>query len=560
MPQEKKEERPGEVKVSPTCVGVLEGAGCVWIVTEEGSLRLKIPTGEATAVKLVFGQIGDANDTSGFESALADVAPSADLKSLCHGGPRRWTEEVTTEVGTLGPTDGPYAVDVITVPHDNPYHAWMRLGGFDFFPDGQRAAVCTWQGDVWLVDGLGGKFDKFTWRRIASGMFQPLGLKIIDDAIYVTCRDQITILRDLNGDGETDFYENFNNDAQVTEHFHEFAVDLQVDAEGNLYYGKCARHAREALVPQHGTLLKVAADGSSTTIVASGFRAPNGVCVNPDSTFYMTDQEGHWTPKNRLNRIVEGGFYGNMMAYHEGRRPSEFEPPVCWIHNSYDRSPAAQVWIDSDRWGPLEGGLLSTSYGTGEIHLALVEQVDGTYQGGVVRMPITDFPTGVMRGRFHAGDGQFYCCGLFGWSSNKTSPGGFYRVRYTGQPVHMPVALHATIDGIVLRFTDPLDPATAGDWGNYTASRWQYKRTQNYGSEDYKISDGRRQGRDRVRIEDVALAEDGRSVLLKIRDMQPAMQMELRYRIQAADGTPLAHTIEHTIHKVGEAVALEGGG
>ena len=112
----------------------------------------------------------------------------------------------------------------------------------------------------------------------------------------------------------------------------------------------------------------------------------------------------------------------------------------------------------------------------------------------------------------------------------------------------------------MLRFTHPLDPVTAGDWGNYTAARWQYKRTRNYGSEDYKVSDGRRQGRDRVRIEDVAVAEDGRSVLSKIRDMQPAMQMELKYRIQAADGTPLAHTIEHTIHRGGRSGRREGGG
>ncbi len=58
-------------------------------------------------------------------------------------------------------------------------------------------------------------------------MFQPLGVKIVDGKIYVTCRDQITRLNDLNGDGETDFYENFNNDHQVTEHFHEFAMGLQ---------------------------------------------------------------------------------------------------------------------------------------------------------------------------------------------------------------------------------------------------------------------------------------------------------------------------------------------
>jgi hypothetical protein len=30
----------------------------------------------------------------------------------------------------------------------------MRLTGFDFLPDGKRMAVCTWDGDVWLVNGL----------------------------------------------------------------------------------------------------------------------------------------------------------------------------------------------------------------------------------------------------------------------------------------------------------------------------------------------------------------------------------------------------------------------
>ena len=109
----------------------------------------------------------------------------------------------------------------------------MRLGGFDYFSDASRAAVCTWQGDVWIVSGLGKSLDsgktagQLTWKRIAAGLFQSLGLKIVDDRIYVLGRDQITRLVDLNNDGETDFYENFNNDAQVTEHFHEFAMALQ---------------------------------------------------------------------------------------------------------------------------------------------------------------------------------------------------------------------------------------------------------------------------------------------------------------------------------------------
>ena len=118
----------------------------------------------------------------------------------------------------------------------------MRLTGFDFYADGRRAAACTWDGDVWLVEGIDTPAKGLSWRRIASGLFQPLGLKIVRDQVYVGCRDQIVILRDLNGDGETDFYECFNNDHQVTEHFHEFAMGLQTDAAGNFYYAKGARH------------------------------------------------------------------------------------------------------------------------------------------------------------------------------------------------------------------------------------------------------------------------------------------------------------------------------
>ena len=195
---------------------------------------------------------------------------------------------------------------MLTHPETNPWLAQVRLTGFDFFPDGDSAAVCAWDGDVWKVTGIDALGETLTWKRIATGLFQPLGVRIVNGDVYVTCRDQIVILRDLNGDGETDFYENFNNDHQVTEHFHEFAMGLQTDDEGNFYYAKSARHALPALVPHHGTLLRVSRDGQHTEIIANGFRAANGVCLNPDGSFVVTDQEGHWNPKNRINWVHEG--------------------------------------------------------------------------------------------------------------------------------------------------------------------------------------------------------------------------------------------------------------
>ena len=110
-----------------------------------------------------------------------------------------------------------------------------------------------------------------------------------------------------------------NHDHQVTDHFHEFAMGLQVDKEGNFYYAKSGRHAREALVPQHGTLIKVSKDGKKSEIIASGFRAANGICLNPDGSFLVTDQQGYWNPMNRINWIDTGGenkFFGNMWGYN----------------------------------------------------------------------------------------------------------------------------------------------------------------------------------------------------------------------------------------------------
>ena len=124
---------------------------------------------------------------------------------------------------------------------------WLRFPG-----RGPRAAVCTWDGDVWLVSGLDAASGELSWKRIASGLFQPLGLKVRDGNVFVSCRDQIVILRDQNGDGEADFYENFNSDHQVTEHFHEFAMDLQTTRTGTSTMPRLHGTARPRSYPSTG--------------------------------------------------------------------------------------------------------------------------------------------------------------------------------------------------------------------------------------------------------------------------------------------------------------------
>ena len=244
-----------------------------WSSTAEGDLRLTIPAGEnPLRFTLKVVRVSSDADAKALASSITNGL-ATNLAALTRGGPARWPEVLKTAIKP-GRDDGPFAVDTLGLPENNPWLCQLRLTGFDFLDGGRRAAVCTWDGDVWLVSGLDAPSGELSWKRIASGLFQPLGLKVRDGNIFVGCRDQIVILRDSNGDGETDFYENFNSDHQVTEHFHEFAMGLQTDADGNFYYAKAARHGKTALVPQHGTLLRVSRDGLRTDILATGFRAP----------------------------------------------------------------------------------------------------------------------------------------------------------------------------------------------------------------------------------------------------------------------------------------------
>ncbi|HMO36087.1 MAG TPA: c-type cytochrome, partial [Gemmatales bacterium] len=454
--------RPRELlaRIAPVGVAVcLVGGTEATLLRRDGFTLLRVPASSSTLrIKLLLAKTTPA-DLAAF--ARSSPAPPS-LQPLTEGGPRRWPEILKTST-TLGKEEGPFAVDTFGLPEKNPWNAQLRLTGFDFLPDGKRAAVCTWDGDVWLVSGFDEPARGLTWQRIATGLFQPLGLKLREGNIYVCCRDQIVRLHDLNGDGEMDYYESFNNDHQVTEHFHEFAMGLQTDAEGHFYYAKSGRHALPALVPHHGTLLKVSRDGSTTEILATGFRAANGVCLNPDGTFFVTDQEGFWTPKNRINLVEKGGFYGNLWGYTDITDESNaaMKQPLCWITNQFDRSPAELVWVTSEQWGPLRGSLLNLSYGHGKIYVVPFEKVQGQAQGGMCALPLPPFPTGIMRGRFHPVDGALYTLGMFAWAGNQTVPGGFYRVRYTGKPADLPVGLVAKAGGVEITFTEAIDAAAA---------------------------------------------------------------------------------------------------
>ncbi len=518
-------------------------------IDSHGKLVLTLPAGETPLhFKLGIQKRTRSDPTNGprQQSSILNTEIQ-DLKPWTQGGPAQWNQPLVCS-WNRGNDDGPIAADTISIPETNPWLAQLRLTGLDFFSDGQLA-VCTWDGDVWKV-AIDDDTSKATWTRIATGLFQPLGIRVIQDTIHVLCRDQLVRLHDLNADGEIDFYECVNNDQQVTDHFHEFAMGLQTDDEGNFYYARSARHALPALVPHHGTLLRISSDGLRTDILANGFRAANGVCLNPDGSFYVTDQEGHWNPKNRINWIApfdperkNPRFYGNMFGYHDNTDPSDdaMEPPLCWITNAFDRSPGELMWTDSESWGPFNHRLLNLSYGTGKVFLVLEETVDGMHQGGMIPLPIAPFPTGVMRGRFHPKDHSLYLCGMFAWAGDATAPGGLYRLRKTSIPLRLPTELHATKSGIEIVFPFELSDDSAQS-KNISIQTWSLKRSDRYGS-DHIDEQTRTLG-------PVRLSNDRRTLLVDVDGMSPTWCMKIEFDLLTKEGAPVRGVINNTVHRL----------
>lgn len=231
-----------------------------------------------------------------------------------------------------------------------------------------------------------------------------------------------------------------------------------------------------------------------------------------------------------------------------------FIPPLAWLSKDYDNSGGGQIWVTSRQWGPFRGELLHESYGKSSLFLVMKEKTRGDLmQGGVVKFPLK-FTSSVMRARFNERDGQLYIAGLSEWQSNASKQTGVDRVRYTGKPVYSVRGLKVTKTGVELTFTQPLAKESATDTQNWSGKRWNYARTSGYGSPELLLvadANGKpKKGREPIEITGAALSTDGKVVTLTIADFKPVMSQTIRFNLKAADGTPIAQEVQHTIHAI----------
>lgn len=392
-----------------------------------------------------------------------------------------------------------------------------KVGGLDFLSDG-RAVVSTWDalGAVYLIDGVAsGEPEKMKATRIASGLAEPLGLKVVDDVIYIMQKQEMTKLVDSNNDDFIDEYQVLSNDWDVTANFHEFGFGL--DYKDGHFYAALATGIQPGGASalnqpkDRGSAIKVSEDSGKAEILANGLRTPNGVGIGVDNEIFIADNEGDWLPSSKIVHVSKGAWFGSRSVDFEGTENLKEKKPVVWLpQNEIGNSPTCPTYIND---GPYKGQMLHGEVTHGGVKRVYVEKVNGEYQGCVFRFT-QGIEAGVNRLRWGP-DGALYLGGVGStgnWQQDKKLWFGLQRMQYNKKSTFEMLAVSARTNGVEIEFTEPLSETTGNNPGDYDIKQWYYLPTKDYGGP--KIDE------QNLDVYSVNVSKDRKKVFLELRDMK----------------------------------------
>jgi len=416
-------------------------------------------------------------------------------------------------------------------------------GGMDFLPSGQLV-VSTRRGFVYLIDAPGsGELSEIKFHRFAAGLHDALGLRVVDGHPVVANRGELTRLIDTDGDGRADRYESLSNDWGLTGNYHEYAYGPEIDDQGRYYLalnlsfppGGSKSEAR-----YRGCVIRIGANGE-TELVATGLRSPNGVGKNAAGDIFVTDNQGEWVAACPLIHVQEEKFYGHPASAHWQQAESETAAgeipprtlPAVWLPYEELCQSATEVVCDTTegRFGPFSEQLFVGEMTKGLVIRVQLERVADEYQGacflfrrgcGAVNR-LTFGPAGKL---------YFARCNR-GWGGGGLGE-GLARLEFTG---NVPMEVHsirAEPDGFTIHWTKPLAAGSGERPEDYDLEQFGYQYWSKYGSPKIDVTP--------LPVKQVQVAEDRRSVRLRIEGLQPEKVCSFQFGVVLAnDGEPLLH-------------------
>ena len=427
----------------------------------------------------------------------------------------------------------------------------MPVGGLGMLSDG-RLVVARFEarslkapspteepnGEMWLISNPDSDDpEAVKGEKIAEGLYEPSGVYVINDSIYVSQRSELS---KYTFNKTTKKWDKFViADGWDTNDFHQISAGLPwlpgptADHPGFFYMSRGAGLGKNRNPPNHGSVWKIDLSkpkGENIDVLTGGHRTPNGLGLNTAGECFVVDNQGGWTPANEINHVQKGKFYGYYQRHDPpqankspnqpdvkdgvtGVTPAAIQLP----QNEIGNSPTELLLFPEGH--TFEGQLAYGDMRYGGLNRVFLEEVGGVYQGCVMR-----FTQGLEAGPnriFFGPDGSLYVGGIGGhhagtWAwhdpnrKNKRTFQGLERLTPTGKSTFEIDHMTATKDGFVLSFTQSVDPGILEDPQTYAVEQWTYKPTGKYG--------GPKIDKHGLKVASAKASEDGKSVTLKIDD------------------------------------------
>lgn len=472
---------------------------------------------------------------------------------------------------------GSYQIEAIEVPH----YVMPEVGGLGFTPDGELVVALRRHGI--LMAQPSADPTAFPWRSFSTdSLHNPCGIQVISKSeVIVSQMPELTRITDTDGDGIADNYENIASPWGVSGNYHETNA-LVPDGQGGWYVavgtashnGPTFTHTRGtfapngrtgrnyAAVPWKGWILHVDSAGNSTP-VAGGFRAPNGIVIDPQGHLLATDNQGDWRGTSPLYHIEKGNFYGHPSSlvwdkeftknvsqdplqyyiddfeqYQKDRTRAVIEFPQGFMCNS----PSEPLFdTTGGAFGPFTGQAFVGDIAGDRILRCMIEEVDGVLQGAVVKFIDGGIGGGTNRLVFSPDGKTLYVGQTYrGWGNLAE---GLKRVTYTGELPFEVQNIELEKDGFRLTFTKPIDSKNSYKLSNYNVKSYWYKSHHAYGSPQMDLQE---LGVSKVEV-------DGKTLFMQIPNLQAdrIAEINLPSALAATDGTPLGQgQICYTIRKL----------
>lgn len=426
----------------------------------------------------------------------------------------------------------------ITLPYPNKQNRNIRVSGIAFFKDG-RAAACTFDGDIWIIENIHQKSD-IQWKRYASGLYEPQNLVIRDGQIFVFDRTGLVRLHDRNGNGEADFYENFCNLPIQTGESREFPMDVCLLPDRSFLIAKGGQRAK-TLNPHSGTIIKIAPNGKSIEVIATGLREPYIGIDSKNGDIYASDQQGHYTPSTPFHAIKKGAYYGFRAPFDKRSLP-EITEPTTWIPHRINQSGASLLKVYSKKMASLNNSILYLDYNAPSLGRIFYDPQRPQEAAYIRFKQKFNFP--ILKGVVNPIDGLVYLSGFQVWDTKAPLISGIGRIEPVKNPL-TPTNVRYFKQGVLLSFACEIRPDSVNPH-MFKLERWNYLRSNKYGSGHYTLSG--KAGQEEVAPSSATLSNDKKSIFIAVPGMKNVMQMALSWRLLSAKNESMENSAYFSVN------------